>query len=55
MSEYWDFKKVGYVGNKTLTSGDGFHFYNPEEVILGKKWRTGSAFPLPTGTLLIND
>lgn len=39
MSEYWDFKKVGYVGNKTLTSGDGFHFYNPEEVILGKKMK----------------
>ena len=39
MSEYWDFDKVQYVGNKTLQSGDGFHFYNPEEVILGKKMK----------------
>ena len=36
MAELFDFPKVGYVGNKTLQAGDGFHYYNPEEVVAGK-------------------
>lgn len=38
MSEYYDFNKMEYIGNqKGLKAGDGFHYYNPGELIQGKK------------------
>lgn len=38
MSEYYDFNKMEYIGNqKGLKAGDGFHYYNPDELIQGKK------------------
>lgn len=39
MADLWDFNKVNYVGNGNLGTGDGFHYYNPDEIIGGKKMR----------------
>lgn len=36
---YWDIDKIKYIGNQDLTSGSSFHYYNPEEVIAGKKMK----------------
>lgn len=37
--ELWDMKNIEYVGNKDNGSGAEFHYYNPDEVIAGKKMR----------------
>ncbi len=37
MSELFSFPKVTYVGNQSLTAGDGYHYYNADEVVAGKK------------------
>ncbi|KRM93359.1 xylose isomerase [Lentilactobacillus senioris DSM 24302 = JCM 17472] len=40
MSDLWKgINKIEYVGNSDLNSGLGFHYYNPEEVIAGKKMK----------------
>ncbi len=40
MSDLWKgINKIEYVGNSDLSSGLGFHYYNPEEVIAGKKMK----------------
>ena len=40
MSDLWkNVNKIEYVGNSELGSGLGFHYYNPEEVIAGKKMK----------------
>ena len=31
MSELFSFPKVTYVGNQSLTAGDGYHYYNDDE------------------------
>ena len=36
---YWNVDKVPYVGTDKLESGLGFHYYNADEVIGGKKMR----------------
>lgn len=37
MAELFSFPKVEFVGNKSLQAGDGFHYYNADEVVAGKK------------------
>lgn len=37
MSELFSFPKVTYVGNQSLTAGDGYHYYNADEIVAGKK------------------
>ncbi|HBF74898.1 MAG TPA: xylose isomerase [Lactobacillus sp.] len=37
--QLWDMDKIKYVGNSNLSSGAEFHYYNPDEVIGGKKMR----------------
>ncbi len=37
--QLWDMDKINYVGNSSLTSGAEFHYYNPDEVVAGKKMR----------------
>jgi xylose isomerase len=39
MTEFWHVPEIKYVGNHDLKSGFGFHYYNPDEVIGGKKMR----------------
>ncbi|AZZ60828.1 xylose isomerase [Oenococcus sp. UCMA 16435] len=39
MTDLLNFDKVKYVGNSGFKAGDGFHFYNPEEEIQGKKMK----------------
>ncbi|UDM31960.1 xylose isomerase [Lentilactobacillus laojiaonis] len=40
MSDLWKgISKIEYVGNSDVNSGLGFHYYNPEEVIAGKKMK----------------
>nr|QSM19595.1 D-xylose isomerase [uncultured bacterium] len=36
MADLLDMKKVEYVGNKSVQAGDGFHYYNPDEQVMGK-------------------
>lgn len=36
---YWNVDKIKYVGTKDKKSGLGFQYYNPDEVIGGKKMR----------------
>ncbi|MFR8086621.1 MAG: xylose isomerase, partial [Leuconostoc gelidum] len=37
MSELFSFPKVAFVGNQSLQAGDGYHYYNADEVVAGKK------------------
>ena len=37
MSELFSFPKVSFVGNKSLNAGNGYHYYNADEVDAGKK------------------
>lgn len=37
MSELFSFPKVSFVGNKSLNAGNGYHYYNADEVVAGKK------------------
>jgi xylose isomerase len=39
MTEFWHVPEIKYVGNHDVKSGFGFHYYNPDEVIGGKKMR----------------
>ncbi|WP_421017179.1 xylose isomerase [Furfurilactobacillus cerevisiae] len=36
---YWNVDKVPYVGTSDLKSGLGFHYYQPDKVVAGKKMR----------------
>lgn len=37
MAELFDFPQVTFVGTQSLQAGDGFHYYNPDEIVKGKK------------------
>jgi xylose isomerase len=39
MNNYWNVDKIQYIGNKDSKSQLGFQYYNPDEVIGGKKMR----------------
>lgn len=51
---YWNVDKIKYVGTGEKKSGLGFQYYNPDEVVGGKKMRDWLRFAVAYGTHLTN-